>query len=142
MKTLIDELHKSQCSLVIRKEGQMTEFVGRGVSDLVKLLREPDEPLLGARVADKVVGKAAASLLAVGCVREVYAGTISQPALKLLKASGVAISYGKLVPVIMRSDGQEMCPMEALTLDAPTAREAVERIYSKLGSMPNPSVKQ
>ena len=49
----------------------------------------------GAGIADKVIGKAAASLMVLGEIRQVYADVISQPALALLHNANIEVSmYG------------------------------------------------
>ena len=60
----IDRLFAERCSCVIRNGSDMRVFYERGVKDLYRLLKEEPGLLRGAFVADKVVGKAAAALLA------------------------------------------------------------------------------
>ena len=43
---------------------------------------------------NKVVGKAAAALMALAKVKEVYANVVSQPALDLLSKTDIKVSYG------------------------------------------------
>ena len=56
LQDLIDLLHERKCSCVLRN-GEIYTFERRGVEDLYALLREQSGLLLGADVADKVVGK-------------------------------------------------------------------------------------
>ena len=77
---LKERLLAEQCSCVIYNRGEVRIFRERGVKDLYRLLKEEPEFLAGASMADKVVGKAAAALLALGGVREVFALVISLPA--------------------------------------------------------------
>ena len=79
-----DLLHSGDWSLVIENHGVRT-FSGRGVKDLLRVLEEEPQVLNGAKIADKVVGKAAAALMVLGKVREVYAELISTPAVELLR---------------------------------------------------------
>ena len=72
LQDLIDLLHERKCSCVLRN-GEIYTFERRGVEDLYDLLREQPGLLLGADVADKVVGKGAAALMVLGRVRRVYA---------------------------------------------------------------------
>ena len=58
LQDLIDLLHERKCSCVLRN-GEIYTFERRGVEDLYDLLREQPGLLLGADVADKVVGKGA-----------------------------------------------------------------------------------
>lgn len=87
-------------------------FHERGVADLYRLLMDNPEFLKHAAIADKVVGKAAASLMILGDVREVYAKVISSPALALFHASCVSVSYDKVVPHIINRAQTGWCPLE------------------------------
>lgn len=64
---------------MIANGDRIRTFTRRGVADLYDLLVQEPEFLHGAFVADKVIGKAAASLMVLGGVRQVYTRTI-QPA--------------------------------------------------------------
>ena len=132
MQKLIQLLHSQSLSCVIRQGDDTREFTSRGILDLFTLLNTYPDFLKEALVADKVVGKAAAALMCVGEVREVYADVMSQPAHRLFEAEGIKHSYRELVPHIIRRDGKGQCPMELLTADAPSVQEAVERIRIKL----------
>ena len=70
----IDLLFAERCSCVVRNGDTIRIFRERGVRDLWRLLHEEPELLDGAFVADKVVGKGAAALMAAGRVRELCAG--------------------------------------------------------------------
>lgn len=82
---LIERLNAENCSCVIRSGNETRVFHERGVKDLYRLLKEEPEFLSGAFVADKVVGKAAAALMILGGVKEIFANIISQPACELLE---------------------------------------------------------
>ena len=88
----IDRLFAERCSCVIRNGSDMRVFYERGVKDLYRLLKEEPGLLRGAFVADKVVGKAAAALLALGGVEEVFADVISRPALDLLEKNAAPVT--------------------------------------------------
>lgn len=60
------------------------------------LLENEPEFLLGAFVADKVVGKGAAALMVLGGVKHVYTDVISTPALDLFKTYGVEVSFSEV----------------------------------------------
>ena len=95
----IDRLFAERCSCVIRNGSDMRVFYERGVKDLYRLLKEEPGLLRGAFVADKVVGKAAAALLALGGVEEVFADVISRPAIDLLEKIAVGTGYRLCVSV-------------------------------------------
>lgn len=104
-------------TLAARNGSQTRTYNGRGVADLRALLRDDPAFLAGAQVADVVVGKAAAAILVLGKAREVYAGVISQPALRLLADNGIAATYGQLAPHIANRDNSGWCPLEQLCRD-------------------------
>ncbi len=124
---LIDMLLSGHHSLVVGGTTVRT-FDGRGVSDLYRLYTEEPMTLRGAVVADKVVGKGAAALMAVMGVAEVYAHVISQPAYDLLCSSGAVVTYGTLVPNIINRTGTGLCPLETRCLPCLTAEECIPQI--------------
>ena len=94
----IDLLFAERCSCVVRNGDTIRIFRERGVRDLWRLLHEEPELLDGAFVADKVVGKGAAALMAAGRVRELFADVVSHAALELLNGAGIPVSYTVAVP--------------------------------------------
>ena len=87
-KVLIERLDAEQCSCVIYNGGETRLFWKRGVQDLYRLLKTEPDFLRGAFIADKVIGKAAAALMALGGVDEVFARVISSPARNRLVSVG------------------------------------------------------
>lgn len=121
-------LHDEKCSCVIYNRGELRIYSQRGVKDLFELLKSEPERLHGAVIADKVVGKGASALMAEGGVDAVYADVISLPALNLLKASGIAVSYGECVENIINRAGTGVCPVETLCMECETAGECIPLI--------------
>ena len=64
-------IYKSDASIVVSKD--------RGVAPLMNLLRDDKLQLKDSVIVDKVVGKAAALLMAYAEVKEVYTPIISTP---------------------------------------------------------------
>ncbi len=87
MDKLIKLLHEGNYSCVIKgiRKSALLHSV-RGITDLYDLLNTDPAFLRGAQIADKVIGKAAAVLMVLGRVQEVYTDIISEPALVLLPA--------------------------------------------------------
>ncbi len=123
MKELIDMLHAGNYSCVIANGERIRTFTQRGVTDLYDLLTQEPDFLHGASVADKVIGKAAASLMVLGGVREVYTRTISRPALRLLQEAGVTVNCDEVVDHIINRTHTGWCPMEQASRDLHTAEE-------------------
>ena len=128
MNALISTLHSGNFSCVIRQGNQVRTFTQRGIADLYQLLTTDAHFLLGSSIADKVVGKGAAALMAVGGVADVYADVISTPALALLKEFGVAVTYAECVASIRNRAGTDMCPVEKRCLPLENIDEMVGEI--------------
>lgn len=127
MNDLIELLHKRRHSLVVAN-GEICTFKGRGVTDLYHLLQDDLGFLYEASIADKVVGKAAAALMALAKVKEVYADVVSRPALDLLSKTNVKIRYGTVVPYIINRTATGWCPLEILCFDCATPEECFHQI--------------
>lgn len=134
MDELIKLLHEGGYSCVIRKEETRT-FTQRGVADLYDLLNQDPLFLHGAQIADKVIGKAAAALMVLGGVREVYTDIISEPALILLQQAAVKVDYVQVVPRIQNRTQTGWCPLETICYEEespeimyPMIRDFVEKM--------------
>ena len=127
MEDLIRLLHEGDHSLVVAN-GDVCTFDGRGVSDLYSLFKEDPGFLKGASIADKVVGKAAAALMILGEVKEIFADIISQPALDLFVHSEVRVSYGTVVPHIINRTKTGWCPLETRCFGCFTSQDCFTQI--------------
>ncbi len=67
-------------------------------------------------IYDKIMGNAAALLAVVVKAAGVFSPLGSELAVKTLDRYGVKYSLTKIVPFIMRDDGQGLCPMEQLSI--------------------------
>lgn len=88
---------------------------GRGILPLLRLLGQIGQEASGAAIVDRVVGKAAAMVMASARVGRVHALLMSKPAGEFLSASGVAYTCDKMVAVLKDRTGEGMCPMEQLS---------------------------
>lgn len=127
MEKLIEMLRDGGHSLVI-DNGTVSAFDGRGVADLLRLLETAPIFLEGALVADKVVGKAAAALMALAKVKEVYAEVVSRPALELLESNRIRVTYGEVVSNIINRTGTGLCPLETRCMGCVTLTECFMQI--------------
>jgi len=106
-------LYEKQASLVVMFEnGKIEEYYNPRVQDIVSILKENKDALKGAIIADKVIGKVAASLFIVAGVKEIYANTISKIAIPVLEANNIKYSYKNKAEYIINNDKTGMCPME------------------------------
>ncbi len=67
-------------------------------------------------IFDKIMGNAAALLSVKAGGREVYSPLGSQLAIQTLTGSGIKYHLSQVVPTIQKPDGQDMCPMERLSI--------------------------
>lgn len=134
----IDELKQLQrdgeYTLAIAKGDRLITSKARGVRPLVELI-ESGEDLTHGVAVDKVVGKAAALLYAYMGINELYAPVISAPAAAVCKAHCIALSYDTLAQNIINRNGDDICPMEKLTIDIDDPQTALNAIKQKLGMM-------
>ena len=85
-----ERLYEKKASLVVMfKNGKIKEFYNPRVQDIVSILKQDKNALQGAVIADKVIGKVAASLLIVGGVKEIFANTLSEFAIPVLEANNI-----------------------------------------------------
>lgn len=123
-------LDRGAALVIVNGGGELT-FNEHGIKTLLSL---QSGSLAGAFVADKVVGKAAAMMLARGGAIEVYAAIISEPALEVLKQHKVICLYGELVKNIINRDKTGICPMEKAVLHVDDIEKAYKILVEKTGS--------
>lgn len=120
---LIHLLHSGKYSCVIANNGSIRTFKQPGIADLYDLLQQHVSFLRGAIVADKVVGKAAATLMILGNIQQVYADIISQSALELLQNTDIQVDFGQLVPFIENRDKTGWCPLESACFEIKSTKD-------------------
>ncbi len=131
MEQLREILHSGNHTLVVRSaSGEIRTFDRRGVADLYELLTAHADFLHGAEVADKVVGRAAASLMLLGGVRRLHTDVISSLALTLFADAAVEVEFDTEVPHIINRAGDGWCPLETRCKDCRTPDECFGQIES------------
>ena len=106
-------LYEKNASLVVMfSNGEIKEFYNKRVYDIVGLIKENSDSLKGAIIADKVIGKVAASLLAVAGVKEIFANTLSKLAIPVLEKNNIDYECKSKVEYIINKAKTGMCPME------------------------------
>lgn len=134
MKELVDLLHEGGYSCVIRNGADLQTFTQRGVADLYHLYRHNPKFLQGADIADKVVGKGAAALMALGGVARLHTDIISSPAKTLLKEYGVTTEYRAETSNIVNRQKNGICPVENLCMNLTSLEDmylAIENFMQK-----------
>ncbi|GEM_PF-1017337 len=123
---MLRTLNENRLSLLVRNKGITTQHQNRGVQDLLQLITEQPDRLQGAVVADKIIGKAAAALMAKGGVKAVYTNIICTAARELFEAEGILVTAKEEVPQILNRDRSGQCPIDATLNEAKTVDECVE----------------
>lgn len=121
-------LHTEKASCVLIKNSEVRIFTQRGVADLYALYLTDRTFMHGAVVADKVVGKAAAALMILGGIRQVYADVVSTGAMQLFRNTSIEVRYTEEVPHIINRTRTGWCPMETRCQDLQTAEECLPQI--------------
>lgn len=137
MNEIIKLLHEGGYSCVIRNGGEIRTFTQRGVADLYDLLQQDPTFLKGAWIADKVIGKAAAALMVLGGMREIYTDIISEPALSLLKNAGIKVDCVQAVPRIQNRAKTGWCPLETICYEVEAAEDMFPLIRDFVQQMRN-----
>ena len=120
-------LREGAASVVTAKGGVIVaKAEGRGIEPLVRLYREG--ALAGAFVADKVIGRAAAAICIAGGARKVVSPLMSEDAVALLAAHGVAHEADETVAAILNRDRSGGCPIEAKVSDLTDPFEMAGRL--------------
>lgn len=140
MEKLIKILHEGNYSCVVENSDQIYTFSQRGVSDLYDMVKNRSGFLKGACIADKVVGKGAATLMILGEVKEIYADIISLSALALLREAGVEADFGHIVPFIQNRDKTDWCPLEKICYEENSAENILPLIEEFINRMRKPEI--
>lgn len=139
MKNCIKAKHllQGETLLAVVNNGTNYLYNSKGIIALYNLLADNQALLNNASVADKIVGKAAALLMVLGKVEDVFADTISAGAVKVFQANRIKYSFRILTDTIKNRLGTGLCPMEqaVINIDDPKlAFEAVGSTLKKLAS--------
>lgn len=122
-------LHDKKAALVVcYSNGEIKEYYQNRVKDIKEILKENNKALENAIVADKVIGKVAASLLTVAGVKEIYTDVISELAIPVLEDNQVKYEFEEKVEYIRNNDNTGMCPMENKYKD----EQDIKKIYKEM----------
>ena len=123
---MLETLNQQGLSLLIYNDSTLTTHDNRGVRDLLTLVATQPARLQGAIVADKIIGKAAAALMATGGVIEVHTNIICTPARELLEREGIRVYATQEVPQILNRDKSHMCPIDSQLEGIESIEECVQ----------------
>lgn len=123
------KLYEKKASLVVLYEnGECKEYYQNRINDIKDILRENKLALKDAVIADKVIGKVAASVLTVAGVKEIYADVMSKYAIPVLEKNNIKYEYKTLTEYVINNDKTGMCPMENKYKD----EQDINRIYNEM----------
>lgn len=129
MKYNLSYFENKSWTFVLIKNGKIIfKSKAKRLKPLVFCVKKYGEEMRGAVVFDKIVGRAAAYLLAHAKVEEVWTPTISRDADNILKKGKVKILFGKKIKCVMNRKGNDLCPMEKLSREI--GRKIVKRLLS------------
>ncbi len=131
--TKIEELkqilvEKNASLVVCYQNGEIKEYYQNRINDIKDILKSDKMALKGAIIADKVIGKVAASVLIVAGVKEIYAKVISEYAISILENNNIKYSYEEKVDYIINQNKTGMCPMENKYKD----EKDINKIYNEM----------
>lgn len=126
MQDIKQLLNKPDVSVCVIEGQNFHTFSGRGLKPLIKAVQTLKEKTAGAEAGDKIIGKAAALILAWAKVKKVYAQILSVEGEKVFIKYGIEYAFGQKVPFIENRDGTGMCPMEIKCTAIDTPQEAFE----------------
>jgi len=125
-------LSQKNLSLVIVKNSRVLfETESHGISGLLKAVKQLQDNMAGSSVADRIVGRAAALLLAYSGVVAVFAVTVSDGGIEVLKNNHVFHEFGRRVPRILDSKKVDVCPFERLVDKFSDPKEAYEELKAR-----------
>jgi len=121
-------------SLMILKEGKpLLESQEEGMKPLLTALKSFGRTRLrGTVVVDKIIGKAAALLIAYSEPREVYCGTLSQRAESVFRRHRLTYHAERIVPEILCRTGDGLCPFEKAVQDSETPVKSYRALVLKV----------
>lgn len=130
------KLKEMGLSLVVVKGGKIIfKSSLQGLAGLIEAIERLSKSAYYSSVADKIVGKAAALLIAYLRASEVYAVTMSRSGLDTLAKHHIRVEYERLVPEIMNRRGDDLCPFEKITLNVEVPEEAYIKIKCYMESL-------
>jgi hypothetical protein len=129
LKLAKHRLKQKNLDLVIVKNGRIIfENGSQGIRGLLRAIEKLGKESVGSSVADRIVGRAAAMLCAYSKVASVFAVTISEEGIKVLKDNKVLCRFENRVPNILNYEGTDICQFEKLVMGFTKPEEAFKKL--------------
>ena len=117
-KPLFDEFLTDSNTLQVYEVGKLIFASQKGrLLPLVEYIEECATNHRDVVIFDKIMGRAAALLCIKASCREIYSPLGSQLAAEVLEEYGIKHHLSQIVPCIQKTNDEDMCPMEKLSLD-------------------------
>jgi hypothetical protein len=125
----IETLRSCTTSLVLVKHGK-TIYVSEavGITPYVHAIQSLGNSIVGAALADKTAGRAAALLSVYAGISAAYAETISEGAIEIFALHGIPCKYGKRVLMILNRNMDAQCPFERIVSESRNPEDAFLRL--------------
>ena len=131
LKSLQEKLNNEDLTLVAQIQDTIYTSQLKGIAPLINPMKENQLFFKDAIVVDRVIGEAAAMLLALSQVQYIYAYVLSRKAREILDAYKIDYDYEKLADYIVNRDHTGMCPMEKTVYDMTDLNEALAALIQK-----------
>lgn len=131
LKSLQEKLNNENLTLVAQIQDTIYTSQLKGIAPLINPMKENQLFFKDAIVVDRVIGKAAAMLLALSQVQYIYAYVLSRKAREILDAYKIDYDYEKLADYIVNREHNGMCPMEKTVYDMTDLNEALAALIQK-----------
>ena len=131
LKSLQEKLNNEDLTLVAQIQDTIYTSQLKGIAPLINPMKENQLFFKDAIVVDRVIGKAAAMLLALSQVQYIYAYVLSRKAREILDAYKIDYDYEKIADYIVNRDHTGMCPMEKTVYDMTDLNEALAALIQK-----------
>ncbi len=116
-------------SLVLVKDDNIL-FTGKrsGILDLWNVYENQPDLLVKTAAADRVIGKAAAIVMAAGDISACYSQVMSGGAEKIFRQQEIIYETDMKVQAIKKPDTGELCPLEKITNDIDDLEQGMSKI--------------
>lgn len=131
----IELIRSGQSECVLIMDGKITDrFSGHGVSPLLEMYDEHGGNMKNGTIVDKVIGRAAASIVICSGATYVHGEIMSEDALEYLHQHGVKTSCTLLVPRILNQTRDDLCPLEKSVEGIDDPEKALAALRAKIAS--------
>lgn len=134
LQSAINLIKEETATCVVMKDHKIIKTIsGQGIAPVIDLYEQG--VLKDAFVADKIIGKAAAMIMVLGGVKEVYGKVMSRAGKEFLESRGVKVSYGQCIDMISNRAGNGICPMERTVMEIEEPAEALAALKETLATL-------